>query len=136
MYQFGSASGPGISPSWIQVLTIDDDWSEATLTWNNAPLAKENISGTWVEPLSQFPGYPGVARQWDVSGPVAEALAAGQPLRLVLYSADSAYHSGRYFSSSDTGGWNATGRPTLLVTLGLPWGSSGYSHTFLPAIWR
>jgi len=35
----------------------------------------------------------------------------------VLYEADSAYHSGKYFTSSDTGDWNEAGRPTLQVIL-------------------
>jgi hypothetical protein len=53
-----------------------------------------------------------------VSGAVAQAYSAGQPLRLVLYSADDNYHSGKYFVSSDTDDWNAVGRPTLVVQWG------------------
>ena len=64
--------------------------------------------------------WPGVERHWDLSGAVAEAYAAGKPLRLVLYEADMAYHSGKYFATSDTGEWNAQGRPKLKVT----WGDS------------
>jgi hypothetical protein len=41
-------------------------------------------------------------------------------LRLVLYAADGAYHSGKYFTASETGDWNAIGRPTLEVVLGDP----------------
>jgi hypothetical protein len=37
-----------------------------------------------------------------------------------LYSADDDYNSGKYFVSSDTGDWNATGRPTLQVVWGNP----------------
>jgi hypothetical protein len=55
---------------------------------------------------------------WDISRAVAAAYTAGGPLRLVLYSADSDYHSGKYFVSSDTQDWNETGRPTLQITLG------------------
>ena len=64
--------------------------------------------------------WPGVPHHWDVSYAATKAYAAGTPLRLALYSGDGAYHSGRYFVSSDTGDWNAEGRPTLRVTLGLP----------------
>jgi len=39
-------------------------------------------------------------------------------LRLILYSADSAYHSGKYFVASDTGDWNLEGRPRLDVQWG------------------
>jgi hypothetical protein len=102
------------------VLSVAEDWDEETVAWNSAPLAAENISSAWVDPLSSFPGYPGVAREWDVSGAVAKAYVAGEPLRLAFYSGDSAYHSGKYFVSSDAGEWNAEGRPTLKVSLGDP----------------
>ncbi len=122
LHQFGNAGGPGqAQPSWIQVLTASGDWQEETITWNNAPLAYENIGGNWVAPLASHPGWPGVARTWDVSYAVARAYARGEPLRLVLYEADSAYHSGKYFVSSDTGDWNKEGRPRLDVTWGDPW---------------
>jgi hypothetical protein len=42
----------------------------------------------------------------------------GGPLRLALYEADSAYHSGKYFVTSNTGDWNAVARPTLAVVWG------------------
>ena len=123
LYQFGNAGGGdyGEPPvSLIQVFTVGEDWKEQTLTWNNAPLATENISRAWVEPIIEFPGWPGVPRTWDVSKAVSEAFASGQPLRLVFYSADSPRHSGKYFLSSDTGDWNAIGRPTLKVEWGYP----------------
>jgi len=114
----GEGWDPGPQPSLIQVLTVAEDWDEATLTWNNAPLALENGSAAWVDPLDSFPGWPGVPREWDVSRAVGEAYAAGAPLRLALYEDDWAYHSGKYFVSSDTGDWNEVGRPTLTVTWG------------------
>lgn len=123
LHQFGNAGQgwtPGPQPSFIQVLTVGDGWNESTLTWNNAPLARENLGGIWVDPLDTYPGYPGVPRLWDIGRAAAEAYAAGTPLRLVLYSADWAYHSGRYFYSSDTEDLNAVGRPTLAVTWGEP----------------
>ncbi len=118
LHQFGNAGGSEAQPSWIQVLTASGDWQEGTITWNNAPLAEENIGGSWVAPITDFSGWPGVPRTWDVSYAVAQAYARGQPLRLVLYEADSAYHSGKYFVSSDTGNWNEAGRPRLEVTWG------------------
>jgi hypothetical protein len=90
------------------------------LTWNNAPLAQENVSAAWVDPLDSFPGFPGVARQWDVSRAVSEAYASGGPLRLSLYDADWAYHSGKYFVTSDAEEWNEEARPALRVTWGYP----------------
>lgn len=118
LHQFGNSEPSQAKPSFIQVLTVGADWSERTLSWNNAPLATENFGGAWVEPLRDHPGWPGVRREWDVSRAVAQAYAAGGPLRLAMYSADSDYHSGKYFVSSDTEDWNADGRPTLIVRLG------------------
>ncbi|MCS7310580.1 MAG: DNRLRE domain-containing protein, partial [Armatimonadetes bacterium] len=116
LYHFGNSGGPGEArPSWIQVLIASADWREDTITWNNAPLAYENVGGSWVEPLAQHPGWPGVPRTWDVSYAVARAYSRREPLRLVLYSADSAYHSGKYFVSCNTGDWNTEGRPKLEV---------------------
>ncbi|MCX8063534.1 MAG: hypothetical protein N3D16_13215, partial [Anaerolineales bacterium] len=59
-------------------------------------------------------------REIDVTRGVAHAYANGQPLRLALYSADGAYHSGKYFVTSRTGDWNAQNRPTLVVVLSRP----------------
>lgn len=116
LHQFGTSA----KPSLIQVLTVVNDWDESEITWNNAPLALENIGQAWVDPLVTFPGWPGVEREWDVSYGVAQAYTSGRPLRLVLYEADTAYHSGKYFSSSDAADWNEIGRPTLSVTWGDP----------------
>ena len=118
LYQFGGAGGPGqAEPSLIQALTVAENWDEGTLTWNNAPLAAENVSQAWVDPTG-FPGWPGVPRRWDVTLALVRAYEKGKPLRLVLYEADSAYHSGKYFVSSDIEDWNAVGRPTLTVVWG------------------
>jgi hypothetical protein len=123
LYQFGNAGGGewGEGPdSLIQALTVARDWDEYTINWNNAPLPVENVSQTWVEWLGPGVDWPGIARIWDVSRAVHMAYEAGGPLRLVLYSADLGYHSGKYFSSSDTGDWNETGRPRLEVIWGNP----------------
>lgn len=120
LYQIGNSNPSLATPSLIQVLIVDRGWTDTTITWNNAPLATENVGRAWVAALPGHPGFPGVRREWDVSGAVAEAYAAGRPLRLVLYSADSDYHSGKYFVSSDTGDWNAAGRPALTVMYGNP----------------
>ena len=123
LYQIGNAGEgwtPGPEPSYIQVLTTDQDWNESSLTWNNAPLADENVAAAWVDPLPSFPGWPGVPRRWDLSRAVAQAYAAGRPLRLIVYSADAPYHSGRYFTASDIEDWDEVGRPTLTVTWGEP----------------
>jgi hypothetical protein len=121
LHQFGNAGEPGeANPSLIQVFTLAEDWDEATLTWNNAPLAMENVAATRVDPLTSGVDWPGVPREWDITGATAAAYAAGVPLRLALYEADYYTNSGKYFVSSDTGDWNAEGRPTLSVIWGQP----------------
>jgi hypothetical protein len=119
MHEFGNSGDSGqAKPSWIQVVTTNQDWNAASLTWNNAPYAEENYTGSWVNPVGSFPGWPGKPYTWDISRAVADAYLKGQPLRLVLYSADSDYHSGKYFVSSYTGDWNAVARPTVQIILG------------------
>ena len=120
LHEWGGSDPSQAQPSLIQVFTVADDWEETTINWNNAPMAVENVSMAWVEPLASFPGWPGVPWTWDVSGEVAEAYASRESLRLSYYEADAAYHSGKYFVSSDTGDWNAEGRPTLRVRWGDP----------------
>jgi hypothetical protein len=120
LYQFGNAGDASGPASYIQALTAGADWSESTLTWNNAPQAAENLAGTWVGPMTVPLQWPGVAHSWDVSKAAAAAYAAGQPLRLVLYSADGAQSSGRYFTTSNVEDWDANGRPTLTVAWGDP----------------
>ncbi len=120
LHQFGQSGQPGSAKaSLIQVLTVGEDWNESALNWNNAPVAVENVSQAWVPPTPPV-GWPGTPRTWNVSRAVAQAYANGQPLRLALYSGDSDYDSGKYFVSSDTGDWNAQGRPTLTIILGQP----------------
>lgn len=120
----GMASNGQLPPSsYIQVLSIGDNWNEQTITWNNAPYAVDTISRTWVDVIEGCGAVGGIAwpcvpRQFDVSRAVAEARANGQPLRIVLYAADSDYSTGKYFTTSDTGNWNAEGRPTLIVKAG------------------
>ena len=87
------------------------------MTWNNAPLAVENVAASWA---GVFPKHPGEPRHWDVSRAVAEAYAAGTSLRLALYESDEALHSGKYFWSSDTDEYDAEMRPTLTITWGRP----------------
>lgn len=106
--------------SLIQVSTVAGSWDESTLTWNNAPLAKENIARAWVDPYQGEIQWPGQPYTWDVRRAVAEAYAAGQPLRLAIYSADEPLHTGKYFTASDADDWDAKGRPTLTVTWGNP----------------
>ncbi len=107
-------------PAYIQVLSVDQSWDENTITWNNAPPARENLSGTWIPPVSDPPPYPGIPYTWDVSRAAAEAYAAGEPLRLAVYSANGSFSNGRYFYSSDVEDLNAAGRPTLSVAWGVP----------------
>jgi len=111
---------PGPQPSWVQVFAINEGWNEATLTWNNAPVARENIAATWVEPVQDSPGLPGIPYDWDVSRAVVDAHEANEPVHLAVYEADAEMQSGKYFRTSEEDDFNAFGRPTLQVTYGLP----------------
>jgi hypothetical protein len=120
------------APSWIQVLSVDQDWSESTLNWNNGPVARENIGGSWVPVYTPDWNDPQIwnklpRREWDVSRAVLDAYNRGTPLRLAMYSADfgnpdlhdgkgGGMHSGKHFVSNDTGlDWNAANLPTLVI---------------------
>jgi hypothetical protein len=123
LHQMGSSGGGTwgeAGKSLVQIFTVKENWDEATLNWNNSPHALENVSTAWVYPVDEFPGWPGIPWTWDLSRAVAQAYQAGEPLRLAIYTADNAYHSGKYFISSDTGDWNAVARPTLKVSIGTP----------------
>ena len=120
LYEYANAGVQGQpNPSYIQVGVVNRDWQPSSLTWNSAPLLQENINNIYVPTKSKpvIP-WPGLAITWDVSLAVAQAYAAGQPLRLVFYDTDNQYNSGKYFTSSSVADWDATGRPTLQVTLG------------------
>jgi len=106
--------------SFIQAFTVEGGWGEDTLTWNNAPQALRRVAATRVSPLAEFPGWPGIPYTWTVTEAVAEAYAAGEDLNLALYSADTDFHSSKYFTSSEAEDWNAEGRPTLTVVWGRP----------------
>ncbi len=127
LHQFGQSGAPGQAQrSLIQVLRVAEPADLSTLTWNNAPPALENVAQSWVEPLEEFPGWPGAPHTWELSAAAAAAHSAGAPLHVALYSADSPYHSGKYFVSSEVGltdpenpDWNEAGRPTLRITYAL-----------------
>ena len=119
LYEYGNSGVQGQpNPSYIQVARVNGDWNPAALSWNTAPLVEENVNSILVQTKSQpvIP-WPGLAVTWDVSRVAAEAYASGQPLRLVFYSTDNQYNTGKYFTSSYVADWDANGRPTLRVTL-------------------
>jgi len=122
LHHWGNARWDLAQPSLIWLFTVDENWEENTLTWNNAPLARENLSTTWVDVVTpdNDPGRPGVRYDWDATQAVAEAYAAGEPVNIAMYSADTNMHSSKYLTSSDTGDWNKEGRPKLTVVWGEP----------------
>ncbi len=130
MYHFGNSLPSEAQPSLIQIFTVDTDWNENTLVWNNAPLAMENVARSWVNPIPA--GGAGQFISWDLSGAVAEAYANGQPLRLAIYSADSARHSGKYFSASET--FDPSRRPTLQINYGSAYGFTASSTPLQTAV--
>ena len=109
--------------SVVHVFSIGEEWDESTLTWNNAPLGFENLDQIVVPLVDCTDGttrylWPCMPRVWDVSRAVDQAYRSQQPARLALYSSDTALHSGKLFTTSETGDWNETGRPTLMITYG------------------
>ena len=111
--------------SIIHVFSVAEDWREQTLSWNNAPLALENIDRIripWVDCTAGTGqmNWPCTPRIWDVGRAVDQAYQQGQPVRLALYSVDTAMHSGKFFTTSETGDWNEAGRPTLVIHYGDP----------------
>ncbi len=131
-----NSSNPGDRPttSFVQLFSVDGEWTEAGLTWNNSPLARQHLSGTWVKPTGLEINWPKVPYTWDATAAVAEAYAAGKPLDIALYTADTNMHSSKYFTSSDAEDWNALGRPTLVVTWGAP--TQATSRMQLPIVRR
>ena len=76
---------------------MDGGWEEDTLAWNNTPLAREELTTTWVDVLTPeaYPGWPDVRYDWDVTQAVAEAYATGEPLNVALYTADVHFNSSK-----------------------------------------
>ena len=118
LHQLGNASGWDNPNSLVQVWEIKQDWDPATLSWNNAPEPFENLSRAWVGVIDE--SQLGIARYLDVSLAATRAYAAGEPLRLALYSADFSIGSGKYFFSSISMDWDGNWRPSLDITLGSP----------------
>ena len=143
IYQFGN-SGQGVPPppvsSLIQAITISETWQEATLTWNTAPSALENISMARSLPIpAPVENQPlqNVPLVLDVSKAVDAARRNNTPLRVVLYSADGAQNSGKYFWTSDVADGLAELRPTLTVSMGTPIDTSLLSlRTYMPIVRR
>lgn len=121
LYLFGNANPTLAQRSLVQVLRVREAWQENVITWNNAPLAVENIAQNYVYPTNE--PVIRIKYTWDVSRGVAQAYADGEPLQLVLYSADGALHSGKYFVSSEDNDDFLNGmiyRPALDITWGDP----------------
>jgi len=121
LHHWGNAGDSGLAqPSWVSLFTISDPWDEMAIHWNNAPLAQENISASWIYPLLNFSGWPGIPYDWDATKAVAEAYAEGRPASMAIYGSDTEQHSSKYLKSSETGDWNVEARPKLTVIWGDP----------------
>ncbi len=120
LHQWGNADWTQAQPSLVWLYATEGNWGESTLTWNNAPPARENLDATWVNVIEGRASWPGIPYRWNATRAVAEAQAVHQPVNLVLYTADTNMHSSKYLLASETGDWNEVGRPTLTVTWGVP----------------
>lgn len=130
MHHWGNAYPPEAHPSLVQVFTVDNTWAEDSLSWNNAPMARENIAATWVSPLPDYYEGPGNPYTWDVTAATAAAYATGSPLSIALYSADWYLHGSKYLRSSEVDDWYAAARPTLTIV----WGDTGRERVHLPLL--
>lgn len=89
-------------PSYTHLFTVTEEWDEHTIVWNNAPMAKENLTAIWVYPRTdQRPDFPGIPYTGDATQAVAEAYAAGKPLNIAFYTSDTNFDSSKYYISSD-----------------------------------
>jgi len=125
LHHWGNSGDPNASKdedrphdSYVWLYSISDDWSETGITWNNAPLAQQNIDMVRIAPLSSHPGWPGIPYTWDATEAVAAAYAADQPVSLAIYDSANQRNTSKYFTSSETDDWNEEGRPTLTVVWG------------------
>lgn len=110
----GLPNGP-VYDSHIHLYTVPENWEEATIHWNNAPMPLENISSAWMHPKTNINDTDGVPYSWDATKAVIEAYAAGKPVNLALYSSDTEFHSSKYLHSSETPDFYAANRPTLTI---------------------
>jgi hypothetical protein len=118
---WGNANPSSAKPSWVHLFTIADPWEEMTIHWNNAPLAKENLSATWIYPITDPDHGPiGDPYYWDATQAVAEAYAQNHPLSVAIYSADTDMDSSKYLGSSESYDQYKENRPLLTVIWGNP----------------
>ncbi len=122
LHQWSNADWTLAQPSLVWLYATEGTWGEYSLTWNNAPPERENLDAVWMQVISPDDGvdWPGLPYTWDATRAVAEAYAAGEPVNFALYTADTNMHSSKYLIASETGDWNAAGRPVLTVTWGVP----------------
>ncbi|MEM9776547.1 MAG: DNRLRE domain-containing protein [Chloroflexota bacterium] len=121
MFQFGNAGGGAFDPavgSNLQIMTVDSGFDEATVNWINSPSVVEHIDEVWVDPINNANNFanPPIPVTWDVKSAVKQAIADGERMNLVIYSADWALHSGKYFYSSDAN--DVDHRPLVNITYG------------------
>jgi hypothetical protein len=108
-YAVGNELRDGVTP-----------WTAANLSWNEAPLARENCAGFWGDRTGNMEtGWDALPEwSWDVSRGLA-GLIGQTHASFALYSADSQYHTGKQFvTCQDFPDWgDASQRPTLEVTV-------------------
>ena len=127
-----TSAGPEGDRSLIQAFHVADvlrdgttPWDATNISWNEAPLAIENLAGFWGDRTGMMEtGWDDLPEwHWDVSRAVAGAVGATY-VSFALYSADSEYHTGKQFvQSSDFPDWgDPAQRPTLEITYADPAG--------------
>ena len=117
---WSNAQPSDAKPSWVHLFMIKDPWTEMGIHWNNAPMAQENITATWIYPRVNNENNIGDPYQWDATYAVMDAYKLGIPLNLAIYSSDTDFHSSKYLGSSESIDNFAVNRPTLVVNWGNP----------------
>jgi hypothetical protein len=106
--------------TWMEVIEVSPDWTENEITWDNAPLPRENTHRTNVLPLpdtcSPTPSWycnPGIPVTFDITEVVKRAITDGQTeAAFGLITSAGQYHSGKFFHTREVGG---TAQPRVSI---------------------
>lgn len=107
---YGEAYADDASKDTVfQVYEVNQPWQEGSITWDNAPQPRENVSRALVKPIevtckgSRYCN-PGIPYDFDVTEIVKRAQSEGRNwASMALYTAAGQYHSGKQFWSREGG---------------------------------
>lgn len=123
----GSEGANSLIQAWLvgNELRSGPSWTQDNLSWNDAPIALENLAGCWGDRTGNMEtGWNALPLwEWDVTRAFAQASSQSE-VSFALYSADSEYHTGKQFvTGADFPDWGDPGqRPSLEITYADPTG--------------